>query len=713
MRKLFLSVLLCIIFIPFIVNAEECDIDKITINSMKKTSIEGNTEEIEEPTFKDRNIDLNLKMYEVGDSISYDMTIKNDSNDDYMIDENTFKTDSKYILYTLKTNDGSNVVKANNTKLVTLIVSYKKEVDNSLLNDNKYDASNDLNLSLNSSVKGNKLGIISTNNIKKNPLTNNSIISLICFLIVIIIISTYLFIHNKKKYNIYLLLIVSVLLIPSVYAVCKADIKVESTIEIEKLPKLFDTVVGLLNEDNACVTKYEGEVTDEVGKTVNASKVYFDKCAEQRNVIFGGFCWQVIRTTETGGTKLIYNGEPVEGKCENTRPLHAGLVGYADSYNTLDGELLYSNSFTYDLDNGVFNLKDTFLETWSDSTYENLIGKYTCGNNNDTCTTLYGINSYLNNNTAYMVDYGVDSINYAHIGISPFNSRTSLSGVGYMFNDNYNNADGGQIITGSVMYGSSFIYDNNTNTYTLSGTTHTFSDWRSAYNQLNYTHYTCWNNTGSCSTISYISATNSLYPIYYNLTKGESINDMINAMLFDDNVNNYNSAAKSMIDIWYKYNFTKYTDQIEKTVYCNARNIVDYGTFNPNGGDTYNYPNDTLLFKSNNNTIDLTCPNITDQFSTKNDKAKLIYPVSLVTAEEMSYISENSLRQTGEYYWTLSPVDFSNYYSSEFRVYYAGTIRNDYVDNTQYFRPVISLKSTDIVESGDGTSTNPYVIKTT
>ncbi len=27
-------------------------------------------------------------------------------------------------------------------------------------------------------------------------------------------------------------------------------------------------------------------------------------------------------------------------------------------------------------------------------------------------------------------------------------------------------------------------------------------------------------------------------------------------------------------------------------------------------------------------------------------------------------------------------------------------------------RPVISLKSTDVVESGDGTQTNPYVIKT-
>ena len=34
------------------------------------------------------------------------------------------------------------------------------------------------------------------------------------------------------------------------------------------------------------------------------------------NVIFGGFCWRIIRTTETGGIKIIYNGTPTaEGTC--------------------------------------------------------------------------------------------------------------------------------------------------------------------------------------------------------------------------------------------------------------------------------------------------------------------------------------------------------------------------------------------------------------
>ena len=36
------------------------------------------------------------------------------------------------------------------------------------------------------------------------------------------------------------------------------------------------------------------------------------------NIIFNNMCWKIIRTTETGGVKLIYNGTPTNGKCDNT-----------------------------------------------------------------------------------------------------------------------------------------------------------------------------------------------------------------------------------------------------------------------------------------------------------------------------------------------------------------------------------------------------------
>lgn len=45
---------------------------------------------------------------------------------------------------------------------------------------------------------------------------------------------------------------------------------------------------------------------------------YYRGAVINNNVIFGGFCWQIVRTTNTGGVKLIYNGTPTDGTCVST-----------------------------------------------------------------------------------------------------------------------------------------------------------------------------------------------------------------------------------------------------------------------------------------------------------------------------------------------------------------------------------------------------------
>ena len=42
---------------------------------------------------------------------------------------------------------------------------------------------------------------------------------------------------------------------------------------------------------------------------------YYRGNVDNNNVIFNNFCWKIVRTTETGGVKLIYNGVPSSGKC--------------------------------------------------------------------------------------------------------------------------------------------------------------------------------------------------------------------------------------------------------------------------------------------------------------------------------------------------------------------------------------------------------------
>jgi len=46
--------------------------------------------------------------------------------------------------------------------------------------------------------------------------------------------------------------------------------------------------------------------------------VYYRGDVTNNNVIYAGFCWLIVRTTETGGVKLIYNGEVnQDGSCTN------------------------------------------------------------------------------------------------------------------------------------------------------------------------------------------------------------------------------------------------------------------------------------------------------------------------------------------------------------------------------------------------------------
>jgi hypothetical protein len=514
---------------------------------------------------------------------------------------------------------------------------------------------------------------------------------------------------------------------PNVYAICKDDIKVNSTIVIEYKPTLNETIVGL-SGNTPCITKYEKEVTDQVGVTTTASNVYFDRCVDQRNVIFGNFCWQVIRTTETGGTKLIYNGEPVNGKCERTRGDHIGIVGKEINYisdidaNTMNisGEYLYGSSFTYDKTNSTFTLIDTHLDSWSDSTYESLLGKYTCLNTTGTCTKLYNVNSYETNTYATTASYTIGSTNYAQIGTTAFNgSNKSPAMAGYMFNKVYNYQH--KYVSGTTYYkfGSDVTYNNGT--YTLSGNTTNLRSMASM--QVKNYHYTCWNSTGECNNIAYVYYTNETVADYIILSNGEKITKALNDMLTSDNVNKYDSSVKGIIDAWYSQEFSNYTDYLEDTVFCNSRNILDYGGWNPNGGETHQK---NLQFKNHsvfnyNGISNLACTNITDQLSVSNDKAKLKYPIALMTEEERYNIAPATsidspnlvLVKTNVEWWVLSPRSFN-----EMDLYNNTVDEKGLKSSYSSFypsgaRPVISIKPSVVISSGSGSETDPWIIKET
>ena len=74
---------------------------------------------------------------------------------------------------------------------------------------------------------------------------------------------------------------------------------------------------------------------DETKNDINP--VYFFRGTHNlnNNLLYANFCWKIVRTTETGGVRVVYNGTPVNGKCTNTTGdnLQIGKSTFNANYN--------------------------------------------------------------------------------------------------------------------------------------------------------------------------------------------------------------------------------------------------------------------------------------------------------------------------------------------------------------------------------------------
>ena len=212
--------LLLILLLPFVVNAKTCDENKIKIESIKLESIEGNTKEKSEPLITGRKINLNLKMSKVGDTALYKVLVKNESEEDYLLDENSLIEETDYIVYSLET-DENKILKPNEEKSIYLRVNYNKPVATTDFNNGVYQDNKNLQVNL------------SNNNdiVENNPNTNRNII-LVSSLLIIIILGSIILIKNKKTK--YIVLLLTLILPFSVKALCNIKLDVESNVTIVK-----------------------------------------------------------------------------------------------------------------------------------------------------------------------------------------------------------------------------------------------------------------------------------------------------------------------------------------------------------------------------------------------------------------------------------------------------------------------------------------------
>ena len=113
----------------------------------------------------------------------------------------------------------------------------------------------------------------------------------------------------------------------------------------------------------------------------------------------------------------------------------------------------------------------------------------------------------------------------------------------------------------------------------------------------------------------------------------------------------------------------------------------------------------------NNKSPSLLCTDGNDIFKT---------PVGLITADEVSMggmvsyptTNKKSYLYTKSYYWTMTPQYTDDYSPNVFIIwndgciYYTGPVNS----TSPGVRPVVNLKSDTLFTSGDGTSSNPYVV---
>ena len=198
---------------------------------------------------------------------------------------------------------------------------------------------------------------------------------------------------------------------------------------------------------NGLAREYTGAHQDSMDASKSTQKIYYyygsnatngTAILDKNNVLFAGQCWQMIRTTDTGGVKMIYNGEAENKQCLNTRGTH---VGYASrTSQNLASNYWYGTDYTYDSSAKKFKVSGTTEQTmWNESNGPGLIGKYTCKltSEDGSCSTLYLVESYYNTTSAYVIPLNSNS-KYSQFGTLQFNeSYNSPTYVGYMYGDVY------------------------------------------------------------------------------------------------------------------------------------------------------------------------------------------------------------------------------------------------------------------------------------
>ena len=257
-------------------------------------------------------------------------------------------------------------------------------------------------------------------------------------------------------------------------------------------------------------------------------------------------------------------------------------------------------------------------------------------------------------------------------------------------------------------FGTGYTFDESTKKFSLTGTIKELT-WKDNHDEIVLGNlYSCLNT--NCNVMYKIADYQSdtimtVKPISYS---SDSYEDTI--------INSNNSVIKNTIDTWYKNNLTSYSSYLADETFCSDRKVNSGSGYLTTGTTTYGAYGRLVL----DQLPSLKCTQSNDKFNLSNPEAKLDYPISLITADEVAMAggvyntaNNNYYLYDGQYSWTLSPSRYNSYYSYS-GVWYIDSLGSlgPWNNVTLSFgtRPVINLKSDVVINSGDGTALNPYVV---
>jgi hypothetical protein len=102
--------------------------------------------------------------------------------------------------------------------------------------------------------------------------------------------------------------------------------------------KLLINVNGSATVKAKTAPTFSSVATTELGLYATSddygTSYYYRGTVTNNNVIFGGFCWKVIRINGNGTTRMIYNGTPTSGQCTATgTDTQIGTSAFNTTYN--------------------------------------------------------------------------------------------------------------------------------------------------------------------------------------------------------------------------------------------------------------------------------------------------------------------------------------------------------------------------------------------